>query len=835
MNQYRCFAILLSCLFLSGCGVPDSFKEKAALDSGIYDDAEYREYKKLSEEGALGSNGTYFVPGGDARPAEGPGWNGTVHVTFSDNPFLDVRYFYDAALEVPVDTGSCYLNPGDTIYASTPVSTHNMTNLYRFSEFRLRDCPETGGTSLLSSMTGPEITVPDTYSGKNLSVEAIGAYTDREITFAVNVVDEYGSPTPLEHSAGWSVNNRPVRSVSARVNPLEAYIVRYDYDETLYYFDSSVPACHHNDEADGIAEFPMTESLDPTDFYTVNLRPCVSAYIRISEPGVYSVNDGPERPLAKNTAKTIERLKNGDVISIRSGQRFSCDYDTGHLVAISDLRDTDSGYELRLRVSKGDFEFDPAPYIQREHGTIRFLSNDKEITEKISLTNGQKITYELVRADEGYWLPNQKGRTITVHGEDTALDLDNIAFFPYREVSVFLEQPAAGGTIVYSINGKRISDPVVDTYYGTEIEYQFVPWNGWIVENPDDFGHSYTVTESSRQTLLISKNGFLGFQADHIFRESEEHKPALSVTIDKSVGNEMEFRVSCAGTGPGIGTWEKYTESADWFDKSFKMVQGERIGTQENLILSARNGIIPPGKALKLEIRTSTGGEAAGSSQVRYLQSIPADEEITLYGPTEFASSDVVYQEVDVKISRVDVLKYERRMVPNAFLRVELEDTNHAVISSGAILEGSRKVKVSLVPAPGYYLSGSRVWDGAYEATMQFSTLCSEIDSILASISVSRLCYVTIDTEDAYGICVFKLDGTPLPRGTHGLRADQNLVLDYTLTDPRYQIVRGPGIGDAISDIFSKSMKSVTIPITPDLEGEVLQRAQFIHIIKEGD
>ena len=107
MNQYRCFAILLSCLFLSGCGVPDSFKEKAALDSGIYDDAEYREYKKLSEEGALGSNGTYFVPGGDARPAEGPGWNGTVHVTFSDNPFLDVHYYYDAALEVPVDTGSC--------------------------------------------------------------------------------------------------------------------------------------------------------------------------------------------------------------------------------------------------------------------------------------------------------------------------------------------------------------------------------------------------------------------------------------------------------------------------------------------------------------------------------------------------------------------------------------------------------------------------------------------------------------------------------------------------------------------------------------------------------
>lgn len=133
-------------------------------------------------------------------------------------------------------------------------------------------------------------------------------------------------------------------------------------------------------------------------------------------------------------------------------------------------------------------------------------------------------------------------------------------------------------------------------------------------------------------------------------------------------------------------------------------------------------------------------------------------------------------------------------------------------------------VEVTIIPENGYYITGSKLNNGVYSETMKYSKWEKEYQKILDKHSAQKLWYVTLNTADSYGNCVYKLDGVTVS-GRTGIRKGQKLTLEYTLTDSNYQISRA-----AWALWESTETKTVTIPIDESLDGGTIQRSDYIEI-----
>lgn len=485
--------------------------------------------------------------------------------------------------------------------------------------------------------------------------------------------------------------------------------------------------------------------------------------------------------------------------------------------------------ELRSLVSE-TFLFDPSRY-PVEHGSVIFEYSGRTITEPAYIPDGGVIQYTAM-PDSGYHHPKSRGQiTVNVSNSDETNGKisEAVKFYSAGNVEVILPRPD-GGTIEYTTNGKVLTGNRCTVSSGTVITMNFTNWNGWINNVMD--GAEYTVTEQkSNQTVTLD-----GVDINHdVFTESPRHKPTLNIVLTDSA-KDVQFDLSAAGAGLqenlSYAGGNKTTVIPDWLGQNARIIFSGQVGTYPSMKLIPKNDTIFEGYALRLDIlmKDTRGNE---SHEIRYIEKLPVEESIEIYSKNEIAESSVIYETVNITVSKEEVVPYNSKSVEHANVTATLTDvTAPYILKDGDVLEPSRNVVITITPDSGYYVSGSKDADGVYCETLKFSKWEKDYQKILDKHPVKKIWHVTLDTADSYGTCTYKLDGEEVS-GPISVREGQKLTLEYQLADSDYQIVRS-GVGGFVGGLTHDQSESRSIPISEALDGKTIQRSDYIQVERKG-
>ncbi len=279
MTPILLLAVLM--FMLCGCSTVNEMYQKVLWDlSGVEQDASYQQDVELRDNGQLDDRGLYQsdelkkLKGEEIKKSEG-----TIHVSFSVNEALGFTYYRDAAMTQPLDTNSCWLNPGDAIYVSAP-DLSNAPVLYQFSRFQIRSrVSETAAwrdIGTVDTVPGLVYAIPADFKETDLSILPMGYYEKRTIILSARDGDD-------ELTLGyWTVNGEEYGNTTLKVDAQETCQVVYHYGtfNDSYYFIGSEPECFYNKSSDGTVTFYETPSDKAEVIYTVELHPYTSLLIQ---------------------------------------------------------------------------------------------------------------------------------------------------------------------------------------------------------------------------------------------------------------------------------------------------------------------------------------------------------------------------------------------------------------------------------------------------------------------------------------------------------------------------------------------------------------------------
>lgn len=749
---------LLFLLTLSGCsaGTKASFLHLV----GIMSDEDYQIYIQLIDDGNLDpDNNTYTAPELEDDSVLPP-LEGSIHVTFAENSYMDAHYYRDAAFTEPIDPKWCYLMPGDSIYAPEPDCDHPSSQWYKFDRFSICAYAEDGRKSKELSWndeTDPTLVlcVSTDQAVSEISVIPLGKYEKRTLELTDYYTDSTGHHQELDGT--WVVNDTEVSAGRVEVSPVESLSIDYKYDSTKYDYVGSSPSSFY--QGKGLVRFEIT----------------------------------------------------------------SADQDI-------------SQYSVELRSLEGIFAFDASQY-QAENGTVTFWYNGIDITKAGTtyIHDGDSLTYTLVPADGYHASENIAPIVINASAPDKtdAAIKRAIKFYQDADATVYLPQPTingkiVGGTIIYTANGRVLSGQTCTLPYGTVIAMEFKHWDGWIVD--PNASKMYTVEAIPTQTV-----GITGSDLTKLFTEAESHKPELHVVVSNNM-KDATFAISTSDPSSNKNNL-RYDDGSnasiipDLLGQNDREIFSGKIGTGSGIRLTIANDTPSGGDAIKLEITTKDSGKKEHKT-IKYITDLSQLEEPIhqLYTASQRTGSSIRYETVTIKISKVEVSTYKTQSLPHASASVKLlnEDTSYT-LQSGDVLESSREVEITITPDTGYYIEGSKPNNGTYSEKLKYSKWEKESAKILEKHPAQKLWYVTLDTSDSYGTCVYKLDGA-VRSGRVPVRKDQKLTLEYAITDPNYQISRA-----AWAIWESTETKTITISIDESLDGQTIQRSNYITIEhKEG-
>ena len=196
----RVFVLIMTftMLLLAGCSAVDAKLEQALLEkSGILEQEDYLQYQQYQEKGCLDEDGQYFDPDLDvitSNEREKP--SGKIHITFAENRYMNIRYYADSSMKTPINTTSCYLNPGDRLYAKVKYLNPNST-IYKLAEYRIMEYDADGivkNESIQEVKDGVlEYEIPTNFTGTEMSIIPVGEYPNRNLSMSVYYVDDSGN------------------------------------------------------------------------------------------------------------------------------------------------------------------------------------------------------------------------------------------------------------------------------------------------------------------------------------------------------------------------------------------------------------------------------------------------------------------------------------------------------------------------------------------------------------------------------------------------------------------------------------------------------------------
>lgn len=818
--------LAISMLSLTGCsGVKDFIGEQMLRESGIKEDANYKEYERYSEDGLIDVNGYCAEAAGKSAESLG-----SIHVTFAQNNNLHVQYYTDEAHYNAVDVSACYLEPGDSLYAVVQVDEEVHSSMYRFAGFRIYEIDEEGKRVLSPSIHMEEdddeliLKIPEDFSGRELAIEPIGAYQKRVITLNDYCSDENGNTISLDGT--WIVNDKEYTSDSVEISPVESYIISYEYDSEEYFYLSSSPECYYSNNEDGLVIFNQRNADDKTVEYSVELHKYISVTLVSDTDRIVTIGNDGTQYIGANGELTISRLKYGDTVTIQTNKAWP-GLDTNRELILTNTEPLSGGYykySFIVPEKDGEFIFNPSDYTY-EHGKITFMCFGQPVTNTQILAKGTRIYYEAASSDDGYWLAGDVHCIIVGDTESTIEALKEIHFTPMVDVTVFLPQPKAGGTVTYYLNGKRVYGTSVSTYSGAVVTMKFNPWEGWISSFAGEV--TYSVGDSKSQTVDAN-----GVSINEVFREDAGHKPELTLKLEKSVGEAMKFSLAASGYSMDVSSYGSGWNATDIVSgtyniltKSQIVVDKQKIGTDRPIVLEMSNRAIQYGTAVRMVI-TRTDSKNNKTTEIMYIDDLSNKiDPIYIYQPGSNATSTVWYKSIEITIGVVDVENFlEAKPAANTKITVKNADTNE-VLSNGDLIEESTKVVVTISPLSGYYVTGNKVTNDVYQETMKYSNYKRNISSIISNHPAGRYFTITLDKSDAYASYTYKLDGEVVS-GTITVKAGQKLELTYEITDSAYRLKQAHGgfiFGWGAS--YTKATKTITI--NASYEGKTVTKADF--------
>lgn len=273
--------LFLGCmLLLTGCSrIYTYVEEKMWENSGVEEEMSYVQFKQMQSADALNDDGTYHsaaLEEFDKREEEQN--RGTIHISFAQNEFLQFTYYSDAERSLPLSITNCRLNPGDSIFVSTPEIVNPNSSLYQFSEFRIRELDEKGNVkqqlAVVKDLPGLLYHIPEDFTGTEISVIPLGEYRQRTIMLSAVQQHPDGRKTSLENGK-WEVDGKQYGNVSVSVNPMGSYHVTYDYSpyRDNWYFMKSDPEFYWENSNEAAITFLSTPSDDEIVRYEVILHP----------------------------------------------------------------------------------------------------------------------------------------------------------------------------------------------------------------------------------------------------------------------------------------------------------------------------------------------------------------------------------------------------------------------------------------------------------------------------------------------------------------------------------------------------------------------------------
>ena len=829
--------LLVTVLTLAGCSSVNRVLEgQIKKKSGILNDTEYQKYEEYSEAGKLNEEGYYSEEIfeeeestiADVIPKD------VVHVSYSTNAYLDIQYYSDREKTTSLNLDNCNLKTGESIYAAVSLGKDAPSSMYRFTGFRIYEYDGEGReplTTVEPSEDGLILQITDDYIGKVIFIDPIGDYETREISLKDSYIDDSDQEHNL--SGTWIINDQQVTGDVATINPVSSYVISYEFDGDQYFYLTSDPECYYSNNEDGIVIFKKREAMDETEDYSVLLHEYVSVSIVSAENRYVTLNssrgviyNSSEQEVKANTALEIPRLRYGDTITILTDKEWKELENCRDLVFQSLERLNKNGltyyaYTMVLPQKGGEFEFNPAEYTY-DHGTVLFKCFGEVVTNTQYLAKGTRITYEEGSAEKGYWLPDDDNNVIIVDSEEkTRKQLESIHFTQKIKVSIALSQPKFGGKIHYYADGKEITTNTYMTDSGTVISMKFDPWEGWISEYKNN--ETYTVLENPVQTLTIS-----GKAVSTAFKEDPNHKPTLEVILDKSVGEEMEFKFAASGLSE-----KDYHYEDGWFRGNYMVIDPKKvsIGTERGITISMGNRAIPSGKAVKILIEKEDTDKIKSSDYRLVTDLYELQDPILIYEEGEIGKSRTWYKSIKLTISVVDVMTFKTpEVLKHTTLTVRNTGTS-SNLKSGDIIEGSQQVTVTIKPDAGYYITGKDVTDGEYKKSMKFSQYQSDVKKIVNQHPVGKYYQIKLDADDEYGTCTYKI-GKTVVSGTIQIKEGQEIILEYKITSKGYVIDGSTGfLGTGLGK--NDQEKTERIKFTTDMDGKTINRETFgIKVVK---
>lgn len=833
--------ILLSLCCLTGCSSVDSFLSKKMLEkSGITANEEYVAAQEYQAQGMVDNEGFYQEPESiEERNV------GTVRVTFSRNNNLDVTYYLDAQKNNKIVDDYVMVNAGDSIYAEIGISDDITTTEYDFSGFHIYEYKEDTKKveredleSTYSNENGLVISIPDDIDSGDFSIEPYGQFKMREISLNDYYVDDDGTKHELEGI--WTINDKQSEEDTIRINPISSYIISYEYDSNEYFCTASEPEAYYASNDDGIVIFKQKEATDGTNNYSVELRKLLDIPLVSDQQRRVRVNDDKNIQSVKQSEEVkLPKLKYGDKIRIETDKAWDELENNEELVLISSEKKSNDPnaalvykYTLVVPEKDGSFLFNPNNY-SYDHGTIVFKYHGKPVTSSLYLAKGRKIEYEAGRTDEGYWLAGDNHYIEVEDAEKTDKKLKEIHFSEVMHVAVNLPHPQKGGTIKYVVDGKTVSDSVYQTYSGTKIEIKMDHWEGWRTFNDSETAE-YIVSEEKSQDIHI---GDVVFGEDTIFIEDEDHKPKLTLNIDKNVGKDMHFSLTAAGNvnieaKSHTGGWDitkvfgKDKESNKNYnlDNSQDIIKELPIGTEEPIRIDISNKAIEKGYAIKLLI---TKEPKSGKAEKEVLYVDDPDKEIApinVYEPNVLGKDTTWYKSITIKVSKVQVKEFTMPQASaHSSIVVRSEETNKS-LSVGSLVEPDKKVTVIISPDEGYYVTGKKVSNNIYTDKMKYSEYEKNITSIVESHSIEKYVELNLLEEDSFAKYSYKLAGNSVS-GKVKAKLNDKLELTYEITDDTHHLTESAGGFFGIGKTDKKISKTITI--TSDLDGQSIDKNNF--------
>ena len=314
MKKVFMLVLTTSALLLSGCSAVESGFEKSVLEkSGIQESKDYILYEEYKNAGMLDEKGQYVGTSlSEEKPAHQDAPEGKIRVTFGQNTYVDVWYYTDEDMTTPVDSNSCFLAPGETLYAKAIDYHNDNTNHYQLAGFRIA---EYGADNHISKEYQANVVdgilkyeIPSDFTGSDICVMPLGEYLDREISMRVFYKDDSGKEHTLGNAGTWSINDEAVDGDSVKINPIDSYALKFSFDQENYFYVGCEPASAPGDPAKtGVVTFWKAEATDDDLEYCVELHRYLKLAISFSEDAKISVNHGDAEVIKNNKSWSTDK------------------------------------------------------------------------------------------------------------------------------------------------------------------------------------------------------------------------------------------------------------------------------------------------------------------------------------------------------------------------------------------------------------------------------------------------------------------------------------------------------------------------------------------------